>query len=108
MVMSARDDATEQLNTPTGRLSFRNISRITSSIEMILEEIQRRVNFKYSLRDIISQFLCCPHKGKLKLERKQRIFKKATQKINNEFDAINLLKIMKQVKLMSKVFLNPT
>lgn len=56
--------------------------------------------------------LCLTNKRlkKLKYDKETRnhyLFSKAIHKINNEFDAINLLKMMKQVKLMSRILLNP-
>ena len=40
--------------------------------------------------------------------RNHYIYKKGKAKIENEFDAINLLKLLKQLKLLLSVLMNPT
>eukprot|EP00347_Sterkiella_histriomuscorum_P014095 403362186 len=82
-----------------------------SNIDKMLFEIQSRMNFKYSFCDIMRSVFCCGKSilsNKSNNQRRHLLYKKATKKINKEFDAVNLLKIMKQVKLISQLILNPT
>eukprot|EP00347_Sterkiella_histriomuscorum_P015448 403356992 len=41
-------------------------------------------------------------------KKRAKTFEKAIKKLDHEFDAVNLMKTMKQVRLMSKVFMNET
>ena len=66
--------------------------------------------FKFTIKDIFSSIFCSciRYKHYTLEERKQKLYDKARAKIDKEFDAINLLKVMKEVRLMASVFLNPT
>ena len=60
-----------------------------------------------------SIFSCCLKKRAKRLKneddyRNHYLYYKGVKKLSREFDAINLLKLMKQVKLLVQVLLNPT
>lgn len=65
------------------------------------------------MKDIFKKVFLCLSTKKLKSLkhnsqfRHHYLFQKASHKINHEFDAIALLKMMKQVKLMARILLNP-
>ncbi len=84
------------------------------SIEQYLQEIQQRGRFVFTLREIIKDAMPCWRSSKVKKMkesdkfRNHYLFHKGCEKLDNEFDAINMIKLMKQVKLLVKVLLNPT
>ncbi|CDW90070.1 UNKNOWN [Stylonychia lemnae] len=90
------------------------IDRQKSFLDRILFEIQNRVNFKFTFKDVLRAtfgFIRSKDLSSKKHEelyRKQYLFRKGVKKINHEFDAISLLKLMKQVKLLTQVILGPT
>ncbi len=73
-----------------------------------------RINFNYTTREIMkSIFSCCLKKKAKRLKnqddyRNHYLYDKGVKRLSREFDAINLLKLMKQVKLLVQVLLNPT
>lgn len=84
------------------------------SLEKYLQEIEQRGRFVFTVREIIKDIMPCWSKSKIKKlkgnqsHRNHYLFHKGCQKLDNEFDAINMIKLMKQVKLLVKVLLNPT
>eukprot|EP00347_Sterkiella_histriomuscorum_P011755 403371224 len=85
-----------------------------SLIQRIIDEVLNRVSFKFSLADLIKTTLYKLRPGDLGLvkhldsHRNIYLFKKGVKKINNEFDALSMLKLMKQVKLLTTTLLNPS
>ncbi|CDW89641.1 UNKNOWN [Stylonychia lemnae] len=85
-----------------------------SLLSRILFEIQNRLNVAFKIKNILKITLGLVTKNDLKMRKENQdfrqiyLFKKGVSKIDNEFDAISLLKLMKQVKLLSQVILNPT
>eukprot|EP00347_Sterkiella_histriomuscorum_P011719 403371372 len=65
-------------------------------------------------REIVKTSFSCIRKKTLDEKRhddqyrKIFLFKKGVKKINNEFDGISLIKLMKQMKLLTSIILNPT
>eukprot|EP00347_Sterkiella_histriomuscorum_P013918 403362858 len=81
----------------------------TTLIQRLINEIMSRMNFKYTFKDIMMElFLKCKFKKDKQQLRKKKMFYKAIRKIDHEFDAVNLMKTMKQVRLMQKVIMNQT
>eukprot|EP00347_Sterkiella_histriomuscorum_P008160 403346153 len=83
-----------------------------SLINNIIHQILNRVNFKIKfvdlMRTIFQKFI---GEKKIRENLKYRsvyLYNKGVQKIDNEFDAISLIKLMKQVKLLTSTLLNPT
>lgn len=68
----------------------------------------------FTLREILKDCLPCWRSAKVKELKKNEkyrnhyLFHKGCQKLDNEFDAINMIKLMKQARLLVKVLLNPT
>eukprot|EP00347_Sterkiella_histriomuscorum_P000583 403375290 len=80
-----------------------------SLIQKLINEIMSRMNFKYTFKDILLEtILKCKCKQDKQQLRKKKMFYKAIRKIDHEFDAVNLMKTMKQVRLMQKVIMNQT
>eukprot|EP00347_Sterkiella_histriomuscorum_P017277 403350001 len=85
-----------------------------SLVQRIIDEVLNRVSFKFSLADLIKTTLYKLRPGDLGLvkhldsHRNIYLFKKGVKKINNEFDALSILKLMKQVKLLTTTLLNPS
>lgn len=83
------------------------------TINSYLEEIQKRGKFIFSLKEILKNVMPCWRDSRIKSLKKKEtyrnhyLFHKGCQKLDNEFDAINMIKLMKQVKLLAKVLLNP-
>eukprot|EP00347_Sterkiella_histriomuscorum_P006291 403353331 len=86
----------------------------SSLIENLFQEINNRINFKFSFKEILRTSFTYISKKTLDEKRNEDkyrkifLFKKGVKKINNEFDAISLMKLMKQVKLLTSIILNPT
>eukprot|EP00347_Sterkiella_histriomuscorum_P008117 403346311 len=102
------------------------ITKNNSIFMKIVEEIQNRVMFQFGVFDMIRMKLSCrkfcankkqsrdediENKAQNTVDstdRKIRLFKKGVKRINQEFDAMSLMKLMNQFKLLTKVLLNPT
>ncbi len=73
---------------------------LSAQVSEIFKEIQSRVGFKYEIKDLLlSTVFCCLRSRveKNKTNDKYRnhyLFYKGVKKLNHEFDAINLLKVM--------------
>ena len=76
--------------------------------EKFFYELTRRVRFNYKFKDMViglfSCFRCCIKKNK-HLKRRE-LFNKASAQLMQEFDAITLLKTIKQMEVLTGVFLN--
>ena len=79
----------------------------------LLNEIISRVKFKYTSKDIIHAFFSCfrfrstNSRRFNQAYRKYYLFQKAQKKLAKDFDTLNLLKMMKQLKLLTTVLLHP-
>ena len=84
------------------------------SFESYLNEIKNRGKFLFTVKEIFKNVLPCWRSSRVKKFKKNDTFRnhylvhKGCQKLDNEFDAIHMIKLMKQVKLLVKVLLNPT
>eukprot|EP00347_Sterkiella_histriomuscorum_P018613 403344852 len=87
-------------------------SKDQSLINNIIHQILNRVNFKINLVDLLrTVFQKFIGKKQIRQNLKYRsvyLYNKGVKKIDNEFDAISLIKLMKQVKLLTSTLLNPT
>lgn len=69
--------------------------------------------FEYSFKDILRELLHCLcirrlDKRVMKARfRKQLLYRRAMQKLNNNFDSLSLLKTMQIVRLITPLLLNP-
>ncbi|CDW89571.1 UNKNOWN [Stylonychia lemnae] len=85
-----------------------------SLLEAIINEISNRSNLIFKIRDLLrASFGHISDKklSQLKHQEEYRnlyLLKKGVKKLDSEFDAISLFRLMKQVKLLLKVLLNPT
>ena len=83
------------------------------SLESYLNEITQRARFKFTIKEILTNALPCWRNARVKELKKHDSYRnhylylKGCQKLDYEFDAINMIKLMKQVKLLAKVLLNP-
>jgi hypothetical protein len=81
-------------------------------ISGILMEILKRIRLSFSLRELLQSLLPCWSESRVKrLKHRYRsiyLLRKGIKKIDYEFDAINMIKLMKQMKLLVQVLLNPT
>eukprot|EP00347_Sterkiella_histriomuscorum_P007363 403349230 len=99
----------------TSRFNEKSDNQQSSTIEKIFNEIAGRINFKLSIKEILRlSFKCFRKQSKLKEQKDQDnnrniyLFHKGVKKIDHEIDAISLMKLMKQVKLLTLILLNPT
>ena len=87
-----------------------------NDINTVLISIINRKRFKYTFRDIINYiFRCICFRSKQRLRsnmrqdqsfKKQYIFQKGTKKLSQELDVLNLLKSIRQIKLLTQVILS--
>eukprot|EP00347_Sterkiella_histriomuscorum_P021707 403333044 len=99
----------------SSRFNENSDNQQNSTIEKIFNEIVGRINFKLSIKEILRlSFKCFRKQSKLKEQNDQSnnrniyLFQKGVKKIDHEIDAISLMKLMNQVKLLTLILLNPT
>ncbi len=84
-----------------------------SYLKKVLEYILLRVRFTYGYKEIftyLSQCLCLRQKNlndTFEL-RKQLLYKKGNNKLERELDIVNLVRSIRQLRLMASVLLGPT
>ena len=80
--------------------------------DRLLDEMDRRDRFTYTLRDVwdyIGHCICCKSIKKIKLDpelKKHIIYKRGSKKLLHELDCITFLKSIRQLKLITQIFLN--
>ena len=77
--------------------------------QLFFQELVKRLRFVYTLKDLLLEkisvlFSCC--KCWKPRERKSELFNLARAKLSQEFDVINILKMLKKLEVITGVFLN--
>ena len=77
-------------------------------------EIFERTLFRYSITDLLKEYCCCycmrkknSWRNKIRF-RRQYLFEKGLKKLNNNFDALSLLKSMQLLQLISPILFDPS
>ncbi|CDW72106.1 UNKNOWN [Stylonychia lemnae] len=90
---------------------------ISSQSKKIFEELSKRARFDFGLKEMIiilfSKIIICKkqrsagdHHSKETFLKKTQIFERAKKKLANEFDALTILRTIRQFKLLTGIFLN--
>jgi hypothetical protein len=77
-----------------------------TDIHWVLLNVINRQRFVYTVRDIFNYVTKCIRCRKGAEIKKHELYSKCEEKIDNELDVLKLLKLGRQVKLLSQVMLN--
>ncbi|CDW78338.1 UNKNOWN [Stylonychia lemnae] len=82
--------------------------------QQVLDDISQRFRFQYSIIKTLQYFFCCVPITSICCKKRYRVknrehllFEKGLDKLAKEFDALSLIKMMKDVKIMTQIIFNP-
>ncbi len=79
-------------------------------IKKVLDYVLLRVRFRYGLKEITHYLLNCmcirkPHRDGGEMEKKHFLYEKGDHKLGNELDVVNLVRSIRQLRLMAQFLL---